>query len=309
MKVTNSLVDFKADKPVILTQGTFDGVHLGHQKILRTIIQRARDIDGEAVLLTFYPHPRLVLYPDDNELKLITTLEERISILEDMGLDQVVVLPFTKELARMMPMEYVRSILVEHLKTHTFIIGYDHRFGKNREGSIQDLKQFAERFAFNLEEIPQQDILDSAVSSSKVRRALLRGDVSLANLYLGRMFSLAGTVVHGHARGHDLGYPTANLHVDDPFKLIPANGVYAVRVSHKGMTYGGMLNIGDNPTFEDSAWSIEVNIFDFNEEIYGDQLRLYFVSRLRDELKFANTDELKARLAKDEIAARALLSL
>lgn len=209
----------------------------------------------------------------------------------------------------MLPMEYVRSILVEHLRTHTFIIGYDHRFGRNREGSIEDLLHYAESFGFNLEEIPQQDILESAVSSSKVRRALLRGDITLANLYLGRCYSLGGTVVHGHSRGKALGYPTANLSVDDPFKLVPANGVYAVRVGYKGNLYGGMLNIGDNPTFADASWSIEVNIFDFNEEIYGEFLRLQFVSRLRDELTFAHTDQLKARLAKDEIAARALLSL
>ena len=307
MKISRSLQEFQVDKPVVLTQGTFDGVHLGHEKILKRIINRAKEINGESVLLTFYPHPRLVLFPDDNQLRLITTLEERFEILREMGLDQVVVLPFTKELSRVRAEEYVRDILVQQLNMKVFIIGYDHRFGRNREGSIEDILSMSETFEFEVEEISRQDIEESTVSSSKIRKALLSGDVHKARTYLGRDFTLEGKVVHGMARGNVLGYPTANIQVNDPFKLIPGNGVYAVQVEYSGKTYGGMLNIGDNPTFDDASWSIEVNIFNFNEDIYGQQLRLYFVERMRDELKFDSSKQLRQQLDQDKEMAQVML--
>lgn len=307
MKISRSLQEFHVDKPVVLTQGTFDGVHLGHEKILKRIINRAKEIGGESVLLTFYPHPRLVLFPDDNQLRLITTLEERFEILRDMGLDQVVVLPFTKELSRVRAEEYVRDILLQQLNMKVFIIGYDHRFGRNREGSIEDILAMSETFNFEVEEISRQDIQESTVSSSKIRKALLDGEVKMARTYLGRDFTLDGEVVHGKARGNSLGYPTANIKVSDSFKLIPGNGVYAVEVEHAGKMYGGMLNIGENPTFDDANWSIEVNIFNFDEDIYGQQLRLYFVERMRDELKFDATEQLRAQLDLDREMALVML--
>jgi len=308
MKVSRSLEEFRAQKPVVLTQGTFDGVHLGHQKILSEIISRAREIDGEAVLLTFFPHPRLVLFPDDNALKLITTLSERLEILESMGLDQVVVLPFTRDLSRIHPEEYVRDILVNALKINTFVIGYDHRFGRNREGSIQDLLHLSDLYEFNLQEIPRQDLEESAISSSKIRKSLEIGDVKGAARFLGRYFQIIGRVEHGRKMGSGLGFPTANIKVDEAYKLIPRNGVYAVEIEHKGDCYKGMLNIGDNPTFENAQWSIEVNIFNFNEEIYGQQLRISFVERMRDELKFAEVEALKNQLVADKEHALTILN-
>jgi len=307
MKVSRSLAEFSADKPVILTQGTFDGVHLGHQKILKTIIAEAKAIDGDSVLLTFFPHPRLVLFPDDNDLKLITTLTERLRILESMGLDQVVVLPFTKEISRIRSEEYVRNVLVNHLKVNTFVIGYDHRFGRNREGSIEDLERMSELYEFGLQEIPRQDLEESAISSSKIRRALECGDVSTAARFLGRNFDIVGTVVHGRKKGSELGYPTANLKIEEEYKLVPANGVYAVKVEYNNQQYGGMLNIGDNPTFEEARWSIEVNIFEFNEEIYGQQLRISFVERMRNEVKFVEIKGLKKQLDVDKAMALSIL--
>lgn len=307
MKISRSLQEFQVDKPVVLTQGTFDGVHLGHQKILQRIINRAKEIGGESVLLTFYPHPRLVLFPDDNQLRLITTLEERFDILEEMGLDQVVVLPFTKELSRVKAEEYVRDILLQKLNMKVFIIGYDHRFGRNREGSIQDILAMAETFQFEVEEISRQDIEESTVSSSKIRKSLVAGEVHKANVFLGRPFTLEGTVAHGMSRGNKLGYPTANIHVSDRFKLIPGNGVYAVQVEYSDKKYDGMLNIGDNPTFDDADWSIEVNIFDFDEDIYGQQLRISFVERMRDELKFDSSEELRVQLDLDKEHALKIL--
>jgi riboflavin kinase/FMN adenylyltransferase len=309
MKVSRSLDQFHSQRPVVLTQGTFDGIHIGHQKILKRIVEKAKSIHGESVLLTFYPHPRLVLYPDDNELKLITTLHERIELLKEMGIDQVVVLPFTKELSRINSMEYVRDILVNQLKVHTFVIGYDHRFGRNREGSIEDLLNFSSVFDFQLEEIPRQDIEESTISSSKIRRALLQGDVKLANAYLGRDFSLRGVVQRGRAVGKELGFPTANIYISDSFKIIPQNGVYAVRVKVKGEMFNGMLNIGDNPTFSDAKWSIEVNIFAFNEDIYEQQLEIFFVERMRDEVKFENIEELREQLERDRVSASSLLTI
>jgi len=308
MKISRSLEEFNTSKPVVLTQGTFDGVHLGHQKILRRIIDRAKKINGESVLLTFYPHPRLVLFPEDNQLRLITTLEERFDLLEKMGLDHVVVLPFTKDLSRVGAEEFVRDILLQQLKMKVFVIGYDHRFGRNREGSIEDIHAMSETFDFEVEEISRHDIQQSAVSSSKIRTSLLDGDVDKARSFLGRAFSLEGEVVHGKARGNQLGYPTANVKVKDSFKLIPANGVYAVEVVYGENTFGGMLNIGNNPTFEDASWSIEVNIFEFDDDIYGQQLRVRFVERMRDELKFENSEALKNQLHSDKEHALGLLN-
>lgn len=307
MKVHHNIDEFFTNLQVVLTQGTFDGVHYGHQQILKKLVADAKDVDGESVLLTFYPHPRLVLYPNDNDLKLLSTLNEKIALVEELGVDHLVVLPFTKELSRLSPEMFVRSILVDRLKVSKLIIGYDHRFGRNREGSLQDMQGFAREYGFELEEIRAQDIDDCIVSSTKIRNALLAGNVMEAENLLGRPYSISGVVVHGTKQGKLLGYPTANIEVNSEYKLIPANGVYAVKIKLADRIYGGMLNIGDNPTFIDKKWSIEVHIFEFQKDIYNQTVEISFIQKMRDELKFASKEKLIQQLKLDEINAREIV--
>jgi riboflavin kinase/FMN adenylyltransferase len=300
MKVYTKIEDFKGVKNPIVTTGTFDGVHLGHQKIISRLKDVAAQENGETVLLTFYPHPRMVLFPDDNELKLLNTQQEKIALLENCGVGHLIIYPFTKEFSRLTSVEFVRNILVNSIKTKRLVIGYNHHFGRNREGSFEHLKEFGPLYGFDVEEIPAKDIDSIEVSSTKIRNALQIGDVETATMYLGREYFLTGKVVAGKQLGRTIGYPTANIVVEDKYKLIPADGVYAVKVGHKGKLFSGMLNIGNNPTVIGKGRSVEVNIFDFNETIYGDELTVHFVKRLRDELKFANLDELKFALAADK---------
>jgi riboflavin kinase/FMN adenylyltransferase len=294
---------------VVLTQGTFDGVHFGHRKILRHVVSEAREIDGVSVLLTFYPHPRLVLYPDDNELKLLTTIEEKVELVSAIGIDYLIIIPFTQELSRLRASDFVRDILVEQLHIAKIIIGYDHRFGRNREGGLKEMIQFAETYNFKLEEIPPQDIEDSIVSSTKIRKALLVGDVHLAKEYLGDLYTISGKVEEGLQRGTSIGYPTANVRVGSSFKLIPKNGVYAVWVYIDKIRYAGMLNIGYNPTFEDKKWSMEVHILNFNKNIYHHKILISFHSRIREEMKFENVTSLVNQLTKDEKKIRSILEI
>ena len=271
------------------------------------MIKEARRIDGESVLLTFYPHPRLVLYPNDNELKLLTDLEEKTALVEALGLDHLIVLPFTKELSRLSPEQFVDTILMDQLHVSKVIVGYDHRFGRNREGSFVDMERFARAKRFELQEIPAQDVDDCIVSSTKIRQALLDGDVIEANGLLGRAYSISGQIVHGNKRGTDIGYPTINIDVNSPYKLIPSNGVYAVKVGLEGESYGAMLNIGDNPTFDDKKWSIEAHIFEFNKNVYNQKVEIAFVKKMRDEIKFSSVDALKSQMKNDEILARKII--
>jgi riboflavin kinase/FMN adenylyltransferase len=300
MRVYTNIEDFKDVKNPIVTTGTFDGVHLGHQKIISRITDLAKQHDGETVLLTFYPHPRMVLFPDDNELKLLSTQTEKIELLEKYGIDHLIIYPFTKEFSRLSSVEFVRNILVNQIKTQRLVIGYNHHFGRNREGSFEHLKEYGPLYGFEVEEIPAQDIDHIEISSTKIRNALQSGDVTTANNYLGHPYSLTGKVVHGKKLGRTIGYPTANIEVDDSYKLIPADGIYAVNVKHNNSIYSGMLSIGNNPTVEGKGHSIEVNIFDFNKDIYDDEATIYFIKRLRDEVKFNGLDELKAQLLKDK---------
>jgi riboflavin kinase/FMN adenylyltransferase len=300
MKVYTNIDDFKDVKNPIVTTGTFDGVHLGHQKIISRLKEVAKEEDGNTVLLTFSPHPRMVLFPDDNELKLLNTLPEKIELLEKYGVDHLIVYPFTKEFSRLTSIEFVRNILVNRIQTKRLVIGYNHHFGRNREGSFEHLKEYGPLYGFEVEEIPAKDIDHIEISSTKIRNALLIGDVKTATTYLGHIYSLTGTVVKGKQLGRTIGYPTANLQVMDTYKLIPGDGVYAVKVKHKNAIYGGMLNIGNNPTVEGKGKSIEVNIFDFDKQIYGDEATIYFIERLRDEVKFNNLEELKEQLARDK---------
>ncbi|MGZ4056990.1 MAG: bifunctional riboflavin kinase/FAD synthetase [Bacteroidia bacterium] len=300
MRVYTNIEDFKNVKNPIVTTGTFDGVHLGHQKIIARLKEAAKNENGETVLLTFYPHPRMVLFPDDNELKLLNTQDEKIKLLENYGVEHLIIYPFTKEFSRLTSVEFVRNILVNRIKTKRLVIGYNHHFGRNREGSFEHLKEYGPLYGFEVEEIPAKDIDHIEVSSTKIRKALQSGDVKMAADYLGHLYSLGGKVVAGKQLGRTIGYPTANIVVEDKYKLIPADGVYVVKVEHKGDLFGGMLNIGNNPTIEGKGRSIEVNIFNFNKDIYGDDATIYFIKRLRDEVKFNNLEELKAALAKDK---------
>ena len=307
MEIIKDLKDFKPSGPVILTQGTFDGVHHGHRKILETVIKKAKSRDGVSVLLTFYPHPRLVLYPDDNQLKLITTISEKASILEELGLDYLIIQPFTKELSRLSPYQYIKEILSESLSVSTLIIGYDHRFGKNREGSINEITKYSMEFGYEVEQIPEQDIDDCKVSSSQIRKALLSGDLELANNLLGRTFSMCGTVVDGNKVGTTIGFPTANIDLKDAYKLIPKEGVYAVQTVLDGNVLNGMLNIGNRPTFQRNERAIEVHLFDFSDNIYGRDVEILFRKRWRDEHKFENSTLLVEQLKKDEQEIRRYL--
>ncbi len=300
MKVYHNINDLPPIKNAIVSQGTFDGVHLAHKKIIERLKQLAKQKNGETVLMTFEPHPRMVLFPADHGLQLLSTLKEKIHLLEKTGIDHLLVIPFTKEFSRQSSEQFIRDILVNKLHTHTLVIGYDHRFGKNREGSFEHLKESSSLYGFEVEEIPEQDIDDIAVSSTKIRKALLNDDIITAKKYLGTNYVLEGTVVKGQQLGRTIGYPTANIEVDNAFKLIPTDGVYAVWVWHKNIKYGGMLNIGNNPTIENKGRSIEVNIFNFSQEIYGENITIEFVLKLRNEEKFNGLEALKNQLAVDK---------
>jgi riboflavin kinase/FMN adenylyltransferase len=287
----------------IVTIGTFDGVHMGHQKIIKHLVELKRKEGGEIVLFTFAPHPRKVLFPEQTDLKLITTTEEKCDLLKQFGIDHVLVYPFTKAFSQMNAQDYISDIIARGLKTKTLVIGYDHRFGSNREGNIDTLKELAPVYGFTVEEIPAQEINQLNISSTRIRKAIDDGDMKTANEFLGYSFFITGTVVKGKQLGRTIGYRTANIFIEDTDKLIPKIGVYAVNVILKGNKYKGMLNIGTNPTTDtDAKIKIEVNIFEFDQNIYGETLRVEFVKRIRDEKKFANLDELKQALANDKIA-------
>lgn len=309
MQVHHDISGLKNVKDSIVTIGTFDGVHLGHQKIIRRLTDLKDKEGGETVLFTFDPHPRKVLFPDQTDLKLITTTEEKCRLLEKLGIDHVLVFPFTKVFSQMHATEYISGIIAKGLHTKSLVIGYDHRFGSNREGSIDTLKALSATYSFKVEEIPAQEINQLNVSSTRIRRAIEEGDVETANAFLGYPFFVTGVVVKGKQLGRTIGYPTANIRVADPDKLIPKIGVYAVNVVLDSVAYKGMLNVGVNPTTDtDNRIKIEVNIFDFDEEIYGRTLRVEFVKWVRNEEKFANLEELKQALANDKIACAAILN-
>lgn len=291
----------------VVTSGTFDGVHVGHQKILNRLKELAREVNGETVVLTFWPHPRLVLHPEDDSLKLLNTFEEKAALLREAGIDHLVQIPFTEEFSRLSSQEFVQQVLVEKLGTQYLVIGYDHRFGRNREGGFEYLKENADFFGFQVEEIPRQDIDDIGISSTEIRQSLEIGDIAPANLHLGRPYEISGTVVSGERIGRNLGFPTANIRVEEKFKLIPADGIYAVRVRHQHNTYGGMLYIGNRPTLQGKTQSIEVNIFDFDQDIYGESLTVSFLARIRGDMTLSGLEALTAQLEKDRASALAIL--
>jgi riboflavin kinase/FMN adenylyltransferase len=297
-----NISDFKSTKKTIVTIGTFDGVHLGHQKIINRLLELKKQNGGEIVLFTFEPHPRKVLFPEQRDLKLITTSEEKCELLEKFNVDNVLVYPFSTSFSQMPARDYIFEILVKGLKTGTLVIGYDHRFGSNREGNLNMLKELEKLGIFEVEEISAQEIDQLNVSSTRIRKAIDEGDIETANKFLGYNFFVSGIVVKGKQLGRTIGYPTANIFVADSNKLIPKIGVYSVYAIYKGKKYKGMLNVGINPTTDtDNKIKVEVNIFDFDKEIYGENLKVEFVRRIRDEKKFANLDELKDAIANDKL--------
>lgn len=308
MQIYDSVTAYSGAKNSVVTVGTFDGVHVGHRKILNMLKDIALRIDGQVVVLTFHPHPRKVLFPDQPPPRLLSTPDEKAALLSELGVDHLVFQPFTEAFRNLQYDEFVRDILVKQLSVQTLVIGYDHQFGKDRQGNIAGLRKMGAEYNFNVLEIPEQDIRDAAVSSTRIRKALESGNVTLATELLGYNYSLKGKVVHGHKLGRSLGYPTANLQTDDSDKLIPSLGIYAVRVEVKGQMYGGMLSIGTRPTFDDGEVSVEVNIFDFEGDIYDEIITLHFVSHIRDELKFDSVDALVDRIGQDKKDSLRILS-
>lgn len=300
----------------VATIGTFDGVHIGHVAIIRSLVDTVRREGGESVLINFHPHPRLVLFPENNPLRLLHTLEEKIALLETLGLDKLLVIPFSREFSRLNSTQFIRDILVGAIGVNKLIIGYDHHFGKNRTGNIDELQTLSTDYGYEVEEIPAQLIDEAAVSSTKIRQALISGQVEVAHKFLGYPYSYSGTVVHGEKQGRLLGYPTANLAPLDERKLIPADGIYFVRVSvpdpiHSALaseSFYGMMSIGKKPTMGEFERSHEVYIFDFNRDVYGQVLRVHFLAYLRPEEKFAGIPDLIAAMRKDEERSRELIN-
>jgi riboflavin kinase/FMN adenylyltransferase len=301
VKVFRDISGLKFNRNNVVTTGTFDGVHLGHKQVIDSLISSAKELNGESTILTFFPHPRIVLQ-QNTELKLLNELEEKIQLLEKSGVDNLVIIPFTKEFSRLTSMSFVRDILVDKLETKKLIIGYDHHFGRNREGSFKHLKEFGPMYGFDVEEIPVKDVDKVNISSTKIRKALEEGNVNKAAALLGYNYLLSGKVVKGKQIGKSLGFPTANIKVDNDYKLIPLKGVYAVQVEIDGAVHKGMLNIGVRPTFEtDQSVSIEVNIFDFDNDLYGKIVKIIFAERIREEKTFESSGDLITQLRKDKV--------
>ncbi len=296
-------------KNAVVTSGTFDGVHLGHRQILQRLNQIARQSDGESVVITFWPHPRLVLYPDHGDhLQLLNTFEEKADLLAKSGIDHLICITFTKEFSQLSSQEFIQQILIDKINTKKLVIGYDHKFGRNREGSFQHLKENAHKYGFEVEEIPRQDIDHVGISSTLIRKTLLEGNVQVSNQYLTHPYTLSGEVVAGDKLGRAIGFPTANLAIANPHKLIPANGVYAIEATISEISYQGMLNIGYRPTVGGSKRTIEAHLFDFDQDIYGEKVTITFVKKIRDEAKFTNMEALKAQLIKDKALTKDILN-
>jgi riboflavin kinase / FMN adenylyltransferase len=307
MRIYHSIDDFTKLSNAAVTSGTFDGVHLGHQKIVRRLKEVAEKSNGETVVITFWPHPRLILKPEDTALKLLNTFEEKAELLKQQGIQHLLRIPFTKEFSQITSQEFITSILVKTIGTKKLVIGYDHRFGNNREGSFEQLKISGPAYGFDVEEIERQDVDHVAVSSSKIRKALEEGDLETATHLLGHPYSISGQVVKGDKLGRVLGYPTANIDLDSRLKLIPADGIYAVTIQYEHSIFKGMLYIGNRPTVNGTKRAIEVNIFDFNKEIYGETLTVHFHQLIRSDSKFQDLEALKSQLHQDKIDAVKIL--
>lgn len=306
LKIFNSIKSFNATKPTIVTIGTFDGVHLGHQKIVAQITKNADALNCESLVLTFFPHPRMVLQ-ESTEMKQLNTLNEKIALLDNLGIDNLVVHPFDKEFSRLTAEEFVKKVLVDVFKIKKIIIGHDHRFGRNRTATIDDLINFGETYGFEVEQISAEEINEVSISSTKIRNALLEGNIELAANYLGYDYSLTGIIFKGKQLGRTIGYPTANITIEEDYKLIPNNGVYIAKSVLNGKTVFGMMNIGTRPTVDGTKQTIEINFFDFKQDLYGQKITISLLHRMRSEQKFESIDALKNQLGKDKKTALAFI--
>nr|WP_297307160.1 bifunctional riboflavin kinase/FAD synthetase [uncultured Flavobacterium sp.] len=307
MKIFDSIKSFKTSNQTIVTLGTFDGVHLGHKSILNKLKEASKNSDDESLVLTFFPHPRMILQ-QDTDIRLLNTIEEKAELLNNFGIDNLIIQKFDNTFSQLEPEDFVKQVLVDQFNIKKIIIGYDHRFGKNRAADIHDLINFGEKYNFEVEQISAQEIDDVSVSSTKIRTALKEGNITLANEYLGYNYFLNGIVVQGKQLGRTIGYPTANIRVTEGYKLIPAIGVYAAYIIVDAQKYFGMINIGTNPTLGDNPITIEMNIFDFNQDIYGKKVTIGFIEKIREQQKFNSLDELKAALKNDKIKTLQIIS-
>jgi riboflavin kinase/FMN adenylyltransferase len=299
MNIVQGIENYNSSSRSILTIGTFDGVHIGHQKIIGSLVQQAKEKNLQSSLLTFFPHPRMVLQKQSS-LKLIDTLKEKELLLKKLGIDNLIIHPFSEEFSRLTAIEFTRDLLVDKLKIASLFIGYDHRFGKNREASVDDVITYGKTYGFDLTVIPAQDIESITVSSTKVRTAIEDSDFEKVHQFLGRPYQLNGIVTQGEGLGRTIGFPTANLEIPESYKLIPPKGVYMVDVEHRNTSYKGMMNIGNRPTLNGSHQTTEVHLFDFDQKIYGDSLKVLIVKKIREELKFDSLEALKTQLAIDQ---------
>lgn len=306
MKIVNSIKSFSANKPTIVTIGTFDGVHLGHKKILEQIVENAHSQNCESLVLTFFPHPRTILQAD-SEMKQLNTLAEKTNLLSALGIDNLVIHAFDAAFSRLTAEEFVKQVLVDTFKIKKIIIGHDHRFGRNRTANIDDLIEFGNKFGFEVEEISAKEINEVSISSTKIRNALTEGNIELANNYLGYYYSLTGIVSKGKQLGRTIGFPTANIKIVEEYKLIPQNGVYIVQSNLDGIMYHGMMNIGTRPTVDGTTQTIEIHFFDFQKELYNQKITISLLHRMRSEQKFESVDALKKQLDKDKITALAII--
>lgn len=299
LKVFNSIFDFHSDKKTVVTLGTFDGVHLGHKSILNRLIESTLNSNEESLVLTFFPHPRMIL-EQNSEIKLLNTIQEKATLLSELGIDNLVIQNFDNTFSQLLPEDFVKQVLVDIFNVKKIIIGYDHRFGKNRAADINDLIAFGSKYDFIVEQISAEEINNVSISSTKVRNALEAGNILLANEYLGYTYFLNGKVVEGKQLGRTIGYPTANIIVDEEYKLIPGIGVYVAYIIVDDKKYFGMLNIGTNPTIGTNPITIEINIFDFNQDIYDKRICIGFIDKIRDQQKFNSLDDLKNALSNDK---------
>ena len=300
MKIYHHIDEFTPVKNAVVTIGTFDGVHLGHRKIISRIRELADTSGGETVLLTFFPHPRMILHPEDENIKLINTINEKAELLEQLGIDHLIIPPFSRDFSNQTAEDYIRDVLVNKIGTKKIVIGYDHRFGKDRQGGLSDLQRLGPVYGFEVIEIPEQDINEVAVSSSRIRAALQKGEIDLANEFLGYPFFITGKVTRGDQIGRTIGYPTANILIEENYKLIPSDGIFAAKVKIGDEEHIGMAYIGSRPTISGITRNIEVNIFDFDKEVYAQQIRMEFYHFIRNDVKFNSLDELTTQLGKDK---------
>lgn len=300
MKIYQSTINFSTNRKTIITIGTFDGVHLGHQSILKKVVEAKENNTYEASLLTFFPHPRMVLQ-QDTSIKLLNTIDEKAELLDEFGIDNLIIHPFDAAFSNLSAEEFVKEILIDRLNIHKIIIGHDHRFGKNRTADISDLILFGKKYGFEVEQINAHEIDEIAISSTKIRKALMEGNINLANQFLGYSYFISGKVIEGKKIGRTLGFPTANIQINESYKLLPKNGVYIVFSEINDIPYFGMMNIGNNPTIGENEQSIEVHYFDMSENIYNKKLKISILEHIRDERKFNSLSDLQAQLEKDKL--------